>query len=36
MLISVTNVVIKIKNKCDCAEKSLFMFFNFKKKQQFM
>lgn len=32
MLISVTNVVIKIENKCDCAEKSLFMFFNFKKK----
>lgn len=36
MLISVTNVVIKIENKCDRAEKSLFMFFNFKKKQQFM
>lgn len=31
MLISVTNVVIKIENKCDRAEKSLFMFFNFKK-----
>lgn len=33
MLISVTNVVIKIENKCDRAEKSLFMFFNLKKKQ---
>lgn len=32
MLISVTNVVIKIENKCDRAEKSLFMFFNLKKK----
>lgn len=31
MLISVTNVVIKIENKCDRAEKSLFMFFNLKK-----
>lgn len=31
-----TNVVIKIENKCDRAEKSLFMFFNLKKQQQFM
>lgn len=31
MLISVTNVVIKIENKRVCAEKSLFMFLYFKK-----
>lgn len=31
MQISVTNVVIKIENKCVCAEKSLFMFLYFEK-----